>query len=270
MVISFFARVRIAAVVGILFAGGMAACGRAAPEVTPSAAPLLAVVTWNLNAGRGDLPRLIDDLAAGRVTDPAAREYVLLLQEAMQGGDGDVLAVGAARALATHFVAVRPLAQRTSGNAILSTRPLDDRRAIDLPRERQPRGAAMASIEIAGERLFVVSTHLENRLAWLHGLFGDRARGRQVDALLAQVPLQGPGILGGDMNTMLGPGEPAWRALLARFPDTPARPEPTFRDRLVLDHVFLDLPDRWTATRRVLREQYGSDHHPVVAQIRAP
>ena len=97
---------------------------------------------------------------------------------------------------------------------------------------------------VGSDTLFVVSTHLENRLGWLRGLFGDRARGRQAEALLQALP-QGHGIVGGDFNTMLGPNEPAWRAMLGRFPDTPDRPEPTFRDRLVLDHLFFDLPDGW-------------------------
>ena len=69
---------------------------------------------------------------------------------------------------------------------------------------------------------------------------------------------------------MLGPDEPAWRALIARFPDTPDEPEPTFRDRLVLDHLFFDLPDGWKVIRQVVRDRYGSDHHPVVASVLAP
>jgi len=35
----------------------------------------------------------------------------------------------------------------------------------------------------------------------------------------------------------------------------------------VLDHLFLDLPDGWTATRRVIEDRYGSDHHPVLGMI---
>jgi hypothetical protein len=66
---------------------------------------------------------------------------------------------------------------------------------------------------------------------------------------------------------MLGPAEPAWGTFLDRFPDTPPRPEPTFRDRLVLDHLFLDLPAGWVASRQVIEERYGSDHHPVLAVI---
>jgi endonuclease/exonuclease/phosphatase family metal-dependent hydrolase len=245
-----------------------AGCVRAVPEVAPSGPILLAIVTWNMNAGRGHLPRLLDDLASGRLTDGPPRDYVVLLQEAIEGGEGDVRTIAGARMLSAFFSAVRRNPLRSSGNAILSTRPLAAPRALDLPRERQPRAAILATVEVADEPLFIVATHLENRLGWLRGLFGDQARGRQADALLEAIPAQGHGVLGGDMNTMLGPNEPALRAFLNRFPDTPERLEPTFRERLVLDYLFFDLPDGWVATRRVVAERYGSDHHPVVGAIR--
>jgi predicted aspartyl protease len=55
-----------------------------------------------------------------------------------------------------------------------------------------------------------------------------------------------------------------------RFRDTPTDPpQPTFHDRLVLDHLFFDLPDGWMAIRRVVSDSYGSDHHPVVAIVTA-
>jgi endonuclease/exonuclease/phosphatase family metal-dependent hydrolase len=222
-----------------------------------------------MNAGRGDLPRLIDDVASGRLTGVPPRDHLLLLQEAVEGGSRDVMTQGAARGLNVEFVAVRRGPLRTSGNAILATMPIGDVRVVDLPRERQPRAAVVATIGLQGETLFVVCTHLENRLGWLRGLFGDRARGRQAEALLAALPSVGHGIVGGDMNTMLGPEEPAWRALLARFTDTPPDPAPTFRDRLTLDHLFFDLPDGWVAARRVLADDYGSDHRPVVGLVYA-
>jgi endonuclease/exonuclease/phosphatase family metal-dependent hydrolase len=249
----------------LLFATG---CAR--PVVTVVAPPgpaVLAVITWNMQTGRGDLQRLLDDLVAGDLTGTPVRDYVVLLQEAIELGDRDVTTIASARTLSFYFSAVRRGPRRTSGNAILSTVPLTNARAIDLPRERQPRAAVAATIQIGGETLFVISTHLENRLGWLRGLFGDRARGRQAEALLREIPPQQRGILGGDMNTMLGPEEPAWRAFLDRFPDTPPRPEPTFRDRLVLDHLFFDLRDGWTATRKVIADRYGSDHHPVLGVI---
>ena len=143
--------------------------------------PLLTVLTWNMHGGRGDLRRLIADLEAGRLTPGAPRDYVLLLQEFVNRDD---VPGSTTRALTLFTSPVRS----ATGNAILSTIPLEASRTIDLPRERQPRGAVAATIRIGGDALFVVSTHLENRLGWLRGLFGDRARGRQADALLQALP----------------------------------------------------------------------------------
>ena len=253
-------QLRFAATATVLLAATFA-CVRVRPAIVPSGPVLLAVVTWNLNAGRGDLARLVTDLSSGRLTKAPLADYVLLLQEASPDTGRDFPHV--------FFSAVWRSPARTSGNAILSTRPLADTRVIALPQERQPRAAVAASLDVGGERLFVVCAHLENRLAWLlPGVFADNARGRQAEALLAALPA-GYGIAGGDMNTILGPNEPAWRRLLERFPDTPERPTPTFRDKLVLDHLFFDLPDRWMATREVLADPYGSDHHPVLGLIHA-
>jgi len=216
-----------------------------------------------MHGGRGDVKRLIGDLETGVLTDAPPRDYVLLLQEFPSRNEGEV---GSRTHALTVFAS--PVRDGT-GNAIVSTIPLEGPRTLDLPRERQPRAAVAATVRADGQELFLVSTHLENRLGWLRGLFGDRARGRQAEALIDGLPT-GHGIVGGDFNTMLGPDEPAWRMLQQRFPDTPDRPEPTFRDRLVLDHLFFDLPDGWTVKRRVIEDQYGSDHHPVIADIHRP
>ena len=228
----------------------------------------MAVVTWNMNAGRGDLPRLVDDLASGRLTGAPVQDYVILLQESIEGSAHDVVTFARARQLSTFYVPLWVSDRGVSGNAILSTRQLLNAHAIDLPRERRVRRAAAATLDVAGTRLFAVCTHLENRTTWLRGaLFSDSARGRQAQALLQALP-DGPGIVGGDLNTWLGPEEPAWRLLLERFDDTPRDPlTPTFRDRLMLDHLFFDLPDGWEAVREVVAERYGSDHHPVLGVI---
>jgi endonuclease/exonuclease/phosphatase family metal-dependent hydrolase len=249
--------------VALALIASLFACTRTRPAVIPSGPAVLTVLTWNTHGGRGDLKRLIADLETGVLTGAAPRDYVLLLQEFP---NRDKESVGSPKHALTLFAS--PVRGAT-GNAIVSTLPLEEPRTIDLPRERQPRAAVVAVIRVGAQALFVVSTHLENRLGWLRGLFGDRARGRQAEALIQALP-PGLGIVGGDFNTMLGPDEPAWRALLKRFPDTPDRPEPTFRDRLVLDHLFFDLPDGWTVTRRVVDDQYGSDHHPVIAEVRQP
>jgi endonuclease/exonuclease/phosphatase family metal-dependent hydrolase len=218
-----------------------------------------------MDAGRGDLPRLLSDLTASQLTASAPPAYVLLLQEAVES---DLAALAGARGLHLFFAAVRRDGGTARGNAIVSTAPLANTRVIPLPRERQPRSAALATLAIGGQPLFVVSAHFENRVAWWRGgLISDTARGRQAEALLQAIPAEGPGIVGGDFNTWLGPAEPAWRLLAKRFPDTPADPQPTFHGRLVLDHLFFDVSDSWIVSRQVIEERYRSNHHPVLGLV---
>jgi endonuclease/exonuclease/phosphatase family metal-dependent hydrolase len=246
----------------------VAACAVPRPALIPSGPVVFAVVTWNMHAGRGDLPRLLDDVRSGRAAGVPVRDYVLLLQEAIENGAHDVVAIGHARSLSTVFNEVRRTSRGVSGNAIVSTQPLLMPSAIELPRQRQRRAALAATIEIGGQRVLVVDAHFENRTSLLRALFSDTARGRQADALLGALPSNGTVVLGGDFNTWLGPTEPAWRTLAARFPDTPGGPfAPTFRDRLVLDHLFFDVPDEWQVVRLVAKDTYGSDHRPVIGLI---
>ncbi len=234
-------------------------------DTTPPAPIVLAAVTWNTHSGRGDLPRLVAELERGALM-PRSSAFLLLLQEVAAD---ELDAVARPRRWSSCFVPVRGVEGQVRGNAILSSHPLRDQRTLPLPRERQTRAAAAARIEVAGHQLFVASVHLENRVSWWKGgLFSDSARRHQVEALLRALPADGPGILGGDLNMWLGPGEPGWQALTRRFTDTRAWPRPpTFRDRLVLDHLLMDLPDGWRVTRRVMSDDYGSDHHPVIAVV---
>ena len=244
------------------------ACAPTVVDTNPPAPIVLAAVTWNTHGGRGDLSRLVADLERGALI-PRSDAYLLLLQEVAAN---ELDAIAQPRRWSSCFVPVRGVEGRFRGNAILSNHPLRDQRTVPLPRERQTRAAATAWIDVAGHQLFVASVHLENRVSWWKGgLFSDSARGHQVEGLLRALPADGPGILGGDLNTWLGPGEPGWQALTRRFTDTPAWPQPpTFGDRLVLDHLLMDLPDGWRATRRVLADDYGSDHHPVLAMVHGP
>jgi endonuclease/exonuclease/phosphatase family metal-dependent hydrolase len=226
---------------------------------------MVAAVTWNTHGGRGDLSRLVADLERGDLS-PRPDAYLLLLQET---AEDEIEAVAGPRRWSTCFVPVSGAGGRARGNAVVSSVALRNPRALPLPRERQSRAAATARIDVAGHELFVASVHLENRVSWWRGgLLSDTARQRQVDGLLRALPPDSPGMLGGDFNTWLGPNEPAWRALARRFADTPDWPRsPTFGSRLVLDHLLMDLPDGWRVTRRVLADDYGSDHHPVLAVV---
>jgi endonuclease/exonuclease/phosphatase family metal-dependent hydrolase len=236
-------------------------------SVSPPPAVRLAVATWNLHAGRGDLRRFQYDLASGTLTGAVPDDYVLLLQEDIEPSPHSARLTADANGLSVFVSPVRGDARRTTGNAILSTRPLLDAHVVNLQRERQPRTAITATIRFDSAVLFVADVHMENRVAWWRALFSDTARGEQAAALLRALPEQGPGILGGDLNTWLGPNEPAWRTMLQRFPDTPPHPDPTFHHRLTLDHLFFDVPPGWRVTRRVLNDAYGSDHQPVIGIV---
>jgi endonuclease/exonuclease/phosphatase family metal-dependent hydrolase len=234
----------------------------------PARPSLAAIVTWNMNAGAGDLRTLISDLESGFLSGGPASELVVLLQEAVEEDAAQLPPLSITRSWSTFFVPVRYDGRRTRSNAILSSRPLILPHAIPLPQERQTRTAAVASIDLRNQRIFVVSAHLENRGAGWKVLFSDTARRRQAEALIQALPAGEPGIVGGDFNTWQGPNEPALRLFARRFSDPPVLVRtPTFRGRLVLDHLFFDLPEGWRAAARVVPKTYGSDHHPVVAVV---
>lgn len=260
---------RRAALVALLLAVIAGCAPVTAPPPISSGPVALAVVTWNMHRTSGDLPRLVDDLASGRLTGTTPANYLLLVQEAPPQGPHAPAVVARAHTLALAYQQLRT--DKGSGNGILSTLPLGEVRMIDLPRERMRRGAVISSVTVGGVPLFVVSVHLENRVSVARGLlFSDGPRARQANALLEQVPA-GHGILGGDLNIWLGLDEPAFKAFAARFPDSGnGHPEPTVGGHLPLDHLFFDLPDGWTVQRRVLPSNYDSDHRPVLAMIRTP
>ena len=179
----------------------------------------LAIVSWNIHEGGGDVDELIRRLRLGDFTggDPI-ESFVLLLQEATRrdgavpirvprgypvprsiaphrgGRDSGVtqaaedgLAVLYAPSMRNGDHASRDAAE-DRGNAIVSTLPLIEPRIVELPLERQRRVAVAAAVEGrtrdgATWRLDLVNVHLDTALALLHG--GPfAARARQVRALL--------------------------------------------------------------------------------------
>lgn len=278
----------------------------------PFSAPVrptdVVIVSWNVRVGGGDLVGLIAALRAGAFTrGEPVRHFVLLVQEAFRSGDDvpdrlpegvevpariaprplrgervDVLA--AARAAGLHVFYVPSmrnggdprLPAEDRGNAILSTLPLSDPAAIELPYGRQRRVAAAAAITGVDEagrawRVRVVSAHLDAtagpRALWL---FSSGLRERQAAHLRAALDGDLPTVLGVDLNTWAGgTREPAVRVLRQAFPDSDVTVGATFRFGWVLDYVFTRLPDEWGARVVVLDDRFGSDHHPVVARLRA-
>ena len=284
--------------------------------LTQDAAPVpvdsFALVSWNTHVGGGDLPGLVRDLRRGEFTDRRPVEhFVLLLQEVHREGadvprnpnasaprriaasppEGprkDIVATAKQLGLNLYYVpsmanglSTGDVTPEDRGNAILSTLPLTELGAIELPYEKQRRVVATASVTgraSTGEpwELRVMSVHLDHRSrngrVWQS--FGG-GRARQARALVATLDTAHATILGGDLNTWsLGPLEGAIGILEDHFP-VPAgySPEPTFGTAsglggMTLDRLMFRLPAPWSAVSRRIDDRYGSDHHPLLGWVR--
>jgi endonuclease/exonuclease/phosphatase family metal-dependent hydrolase len=267
----------------------------------------LAIVSWNMHADGGDLTALVSALRSGVATrGRAAAHVVVLVQEAFRSGwdvpqvlppgvrvprriatrpegIGRLGVVAAAREAGLHLFYVPSMRNGADaggpaedrGNAILSTLPLSELTAIELPYARQRRVAVSAVISGArrdGEawRLRVVSAHLDATAGasslWL---FSSGLRERQAAHLLSAIDDDIPTVIGSDLNTWAGgPGEPAVRVLRQAFPGHGKPDRATFRFGWTLDYLFTRLPESWQGELRTLVDRYGSDHHPLVAWVR--
>ena len=259
----------------------------------------LRVISWNTAIGAGDLSRLIRE---ERTAHPRA-PLVLLLQEVYRGGPevpktgsalrfagrlgegladrAEIEAVADSTGLNLYYVpSMRNGAPWDSdedrGNAILSTLPLEDLAAIELPFERQRRVAVAATVSLprpnaAPVRVRVVSVHLDNMVGagrgWILG--GEFGRLRQARSLVELLRSDDVVIVGGDFNTWFGAAEAAYREIRKALPDCgTADTRATFLGLLRLDHVFFRIPDGWTAAFDRAAERYGSDHYPLLATVR--
>jgi endonuclease/exonuclease/phosphatase family metal-dependent hydrolase len=273
------------------------------PLVTHGAPPAgalatVVVATWNVHAGNGNVEAFLDLLS----TVPSVRSpygVVLLLQEAVRVGaevperypdrmrpPGGIRArrheldVGAlATRLHLHSVYVPSMrngrlfpsdAREDRGNAILSTWPLGDLRAIELPFGRQRHVVVAARVVVPGlSPLRVMTVHL------------DPSSHRTEEAVAVARYLATAGettIVGGDLNTWFGRRETALKTVAAALPaeacgqtktnSWPWRMQAPFgwwRGRL--DYLFSSLPSGVSRTCQTIPQQFGSDHRPVVLVI---
>jgi endonuclease/exonuclease/phosphatase family metal-dependent hydrolase len=275
-----------------------------APHATSPAADEVAVVSWNVHVGGGDLTRLVRDLRDGRLTSGTVPDaFVLLLQEVHRSGDhvltvpdggaihalppsgGRLDITSVATALGLHVAYAPAVANgrpspdeppEDRGVAIVSSHPLGGVEVFELPRERQRRVAIAATVRGTQTNsvpwsLRVASAHLENRASWgrVFDSFG-AARGRQARALVEALGPD-PVVLGADLNTWaLSILEPAFGILGEHFPDSPWSAEPTFSLAGVarsLDHLLFRLPGEPVPEVSVVADRYGSDHAPVVGVV---
>jgi endonuclease/exonuclease/phosphatase family metal-dependent hydrolase len=269
---------------------------------TAVASDRVIVVNWNIHVGGGDIARLFADLRRDAGVDVP---IVFLLQEAYRdgpevphvldgaasfaslirglgptGGREEIESVAAGLGLHAYYVpSMRNGGPLTSaedrGNAILSTLPLTDLEAIELPFERQRRVAVAATVNGvtsggAPWRMRVVSAHLDTmsgaRRLWIAG--SELARTRQTRGLLSALPNDAPLVLGADMNTLFGFRDNAYLEAARAFPGTRVTDRrATFNGLFRLDHLFFRLPEGWTGSFRRAERNYGSDHYPLVGAI---
>ena len=255
----------------------------------------LVVVSWNIALGSGDVASLFQSVQR----EHPGQDVVLLLQEAFRGGpevphapehgefarqirgvdEREIDEVASALGLSLVYVpsmrnGAPGLSDEDRGNAILSTLPLEDIVAIELPFERQRRVAVAATVRGRNANgdtwhLRVASAHLDNMAgpsrAWIGAEYG---RQRQARGLRTALDGSEPLLLGGDFNTWFGFRDAAYRETAAAFPQTQVTDQRrTFMGLLRLDHVFYRLPSGWRATTRRGESSLGSDHYPLITTV---
>jgi endonuclease/exonuclease/phosphatase family metal-dependent hydrolase len=260
----------------------------------------LTIVSWNIHVGGARVAELVERL---RAASPGAG-MVLLVQEAFRAGVSvpesvparldvpkairparpvaDVLAL--ARSL-NMFAAYVPSMRNgrgskedreDRGNAILSTEPLSDIRAFELPFGKQRRVAVAATVTPRGTGsapIRVVSLHLDTN--------GDRvAQAAAAGGWLAGLAREAlPIVAGGDLNSHWGRRDGAFRAVDAAVSmencgNGSTHTWPLRLDRLFgwwhgrLDFIFSSLDPPAPARRCVTEAStHGSDHRPVILQL---
>jgi endonuclease/exonuclease/phosphatase family metal-dependent hydrolase len=276
------------------------------PGLTPRS---LIVLSWNLWIGRGRLREVVSRIRSGDFAEKGAHPdapVVVLAQEvyrsdssippepsrhvgrmlvAQMGNQEDIVETARELGMNLRYApSMRNGAQLSDrGNAILSTLPLSDSEALELPLVLQRRVAVAAVVRLGNRRLRVMSAHLDPRGPPGHRWLGAAGRAAQAEALAASLD-ENTVILGADLNLGRGRYERAWRVLRdAGFsfgipPATPAWRH-TFHalPRLVLDYLLVRDPGGTVQRAQVHRLDehprdrgplvFGSDHHPLLARI---
>ena len=267
----------------------------------PAEIAQLTILSWNVNVGGGRaedfIPQLQRELAARNGA------LVVLLQETFRTGwdvpesvpstiqapsairprrpAADIIALATALEMSTVYVpsmrngSNSNLSQREDrGNAILSTEPLSDVTAIELPFGRQRRVAIAATVTPRGSRgkpMRVMVLHFDT----------DDHRVSQAQALAMDVKAFAdmksmPLVVAGDLNARDGSKDQALAVMSAQIHREDCGTSRTFRlplrvDKLSvgrLDYMFSTLDDfGLMRTCQTLEDSVGSDHVPVVMNI---
>jgi endonuclease/exonuclease/phosphatase family metal-dependent hydrolase len=263
-------------------------------EQSPAQIRRLLVLNWNVGVGAGRLAAFVD-LIRARAPRPAAGDVglVVLLQEAFRGGPDipaevpagvdtpgairpdrptpDIVEVARTLGMSLVYVPSMRNGPATSryeredrGNAILSTEPVTDVTAFELPFAKQRRVAVAATVTVrgSGRQVRVVAAHLDTPGR------GTIGQAKALAGFMAGAKGDVPLVLGIDTNALLGRSGAVVGQLEAVLPLAPGctsgrtGPWPFGR----LDFVFTDLPEA-TITCETLTDRYGSDHVPVVLTV---
>jgi hypothetical protein len=250
-------------------------------------------VSWNVHVGSGDLRAFVKDLINGDHTaGRAVRHYVLMLQEAVRtsgvpplaptaAGAGRIPAhapvnpidiVNISRELGLSLIYVPSMRNGKSpdepaedrGSGILSTLPLSQPIAVELPGERQRRVMVVAragSVSVAVIHLDPLGGDRRLRVFWTPWM-----RDVQVRSAASLLP-DGPLVVGADLNTWHGRDERAARFLARAFAATPLSIDRHGLGLRALDYMFFRAGAGQRAHYHQVDRRYGSDHRPLVGWI---
>jgi len=227
------------------------------------------LATYNIHKGVGRDRRRDPARIAAVIRDLGAGIIALQEVDAQRGGPAGAPEIDYLAEAAGYRIVVGPTrtrGDRSYGNVLLSAYPVRSVRRLDLTvAGREPRGALDVEVEVQGEPLRVLATHL--------GLFAPE-RVRQVRRLLEHLggSPAGPMVLLGDFNEWRPFARPL-RMLHRAFGRTPAPPGfPASFPVLALDRIWVRPAGGLGAVRawRTLAARNASDHLPVTGHFLIP
>lgn len=239
----------------------------------PSDTATFSVLTYNVHSCIGTDRRLDIQRVADVILE--SRADIVLLQELDVGrirtGRMDQAAeIAAFVSMSPHFHAALHVEEEQYGDAILTALPSRRVRAAALPSLGEQRGAIWVEVEVCGQPVQVINTHLglsrKERMMQVNHLLGDDWLGHSTQR-------GKPRIFGGDLNAV--PSSAAFKTVrkVLHTGDKPHGLRPTFPSRfplLRLDHLFCDngveLLD--IAVLSTPRARIASDHLPLLGRFR--
>jgi endonuclease/exonuclease/phosphatase family metal-dependent hydrolase len=272
----------------------------ASAPITTGEISRLLILSWNVHVGGAQVEELVSKIRQD--SSYVDTGLVVLLQETFRGGADvpesypddlrvprsirprrpalDIVALAARLGMSVAYVpsmrngdATTLEAREDRGNAVLSTEPLDDIRAIELPFGKQRRVAIVARVTPRANRtpIRVVVTHFDTNS---DRVFQAEALADRI-ATLSDMPL----IVGGDLNSRRGFRDKAVAAISSmvglescgtgRTSRWPLRLDVPFFFLIGrVDFIFSTLAPEVTRTCQTLRDTYDSDHLPLLLDVR--